>query len=353
MLAFSRKRFIDALRADIVDAWDAFQGVSDGSPLVQFGVSVTSDVRIDGIIAIGKTEAHLEEEVEQIQKGDSALSREACLYDLRISCYVEPAMCQQCDRAEAILNSRWQDQGDRRQDRIDRHIHEAYREVLSGLDHAGHFGVGEVRHRLALGGFGMDVTPAFVLQNVRMLNPPPVLEWFERRDPRSDVFYRTLDSMLFKERADLLLPLWTSAVLEDGDPRITALAAGGIDQYSIAAEVTRLGARVVPGVIRIMDEASLHPPLNLDPSGRCWSAYAELAIAAAFLLAEINAATDMDIERMLAILRRSVARDAALAYTTTFSANLARVLHILRPTRFPDSVLNGKSCHLMNYEDFI
>jgi hypothetical protein len=73
----------------------------------------------------------------------------------------------------------------------------------------------------------------------------------------------------------------------------------------------------------------------------------------AFLIGEIGDVAERDVVRLQGVVAEVEARDRALPLASTLAENVARVLHGLRPRRFPDSVLDPKTNHLRNAEAFV
>jgi hypothetical protein len=63
--------------------------------------------------------------------------------------------------------------------------------------------------------------------------------------------------------------------------------------------------------------------------------------------------SDSDVARIEHLIVRRVDVDRARPMASTLAENLARVLHQLRPKRFPDPVLNPKTNHLDNPDPFL
>ena len=67
----------------------------------------------------------------------------------------------------------------------------------------------------------------------------------------------------------------------------------------------------------------------------------------------VGAIQDRDVRRLQALVAGFVERDKRLKVASTLAENTARVLHELRPRRFPDSVMDPLTYKLLNPEPFV
>ncbi len=78
-----------------------------------------------------------------------------------------------------------------------------------------------------------------------------------------------------------------------------------------------------------------------------------LAGSALFLVRRIGGVPDREIERLQRLVGEFVERDRRLKVASTLAENTARVLHELRPRRFPPSAMEPLTYKLSNPEPFL
>ncbi len=71
------------------------------------------------------------------------------------------------------------------------------------------------------------------------------------------------------------------------------------------------------------------------------------------MLPKVGAISDRDIRRLQELVARFTGRDRRLRVSSTLAENTARVLHQLRPRRFPDRQMNPGTYKLLNPEPFL
>ncbi len=78
-----------------------------------------------------------------------------------------------------------------------------------------------------------------------------------------------------------------------------------------------------------------------------------LAGSALFLVRRVGLVSDRELARLQKLVGDFVERDRRLRVASTLAENTARVLHELRPRRFPPTVMDPLTYKLLNPEPFL
>jgi hypothetical protein len=111
------------------------------------------------------------------------------------------------------------------------------------------------------------------------------------------------------------------------------------------------GPKVVPALIDLVAHYGFAPAF--DKQRELETREVWLAGSALFLVPRLGAVRDADVRRLQELVAGFVERDKRLKVASTLAENTARVLHALRPRRFPESRMDPGSYKLLNPEDFV
>jgi hypothetical protein len=78
-----------------------------------------------------------------------------------------------------------------------------------------------------------------------------------------------------------------------------------------------------------------------------------LAGSALFLVRRVGLVTEKEIARLQKLVGEFVERDRRLRVASTLAENTARVLHELRPRRFPPTAMDAQTYKLLNPEAYL
>jgi hypothetical protein len=238
-------------------------------------------------------------------------------------------------------------------------IHRAFVDALRTLDEEGAFGRGDTRESVTLNVLCGDMGRQFFERGLRALNPATVVEaYFARWTPRA--FVERVNARPPDERRHTWLALYEGLALRAEPAAAVVLEAreAGLTEHGVADELAKLGSCVVPDLVVLLQRLARAPTFNEagTPAWRRDGAFTRedrVATNVAFVIGEIGKIDEADVACLQDIVAEVAARDRALPRASTLAENVARVLHGLRPRRFPDSVLDPHTNHLRNPEPFI
>lgn len=202
-----------------------------------------------------------------------------------------------------------------------------------------------------------DMTDDFFLEGLGKLNSASVTEDYVRNFTAIPIL-NELRALPAANRLEVVSALYRDLTLGIDSETALNASARNANQYNIQAIFHELGS---DGIARLLDLIEAHGfgaifnPRDSAAYRRFGAFTAEntLATSAIFLVGEIARVRNEHIKRMQRILARRVEADKSLPITSTLAENIARILHRLRPKRFPESVLDRKTSHLLNPEPFL
>jgi hypothetical protein len=234
--------------------------------------------------------------------------------------------------------------------RIDKAIYEAMIGALRTLDRSGLFGKGAERCFITVNVMGEHGGEAFFKKGLKRLNSRPAVDRLLHEHSKP-AFFRCINRAPRRERMRILLALfedlymeWKTAIAEDARSR-------GLTPWDVEAELVRFGSRLAPALIDLVSAYGFAPAF--DKSRELETREVWLAGSALFMLPQVGAVPDREIARLQELVARFVERDRRLKVASTLAENTARILHRLRPRRFPDSVMDPGTCKLLNPEPFL
>jgi len=232
----------------------------------------------------------------------------------------------------------------------DRAIYGALVGALRTLDRAGCFGRGADRCFLTLNVTCPYAGERFFQQGLRLLNPRPVLDRHQR-ETSPEPLIRCVNRALRRERLRIWLALYEDLYMEWSTPIAEEARARGISPWEVEEQLVRFGAKAVPHLIDLVSHYGFASAF--DKSRELETREVWLAGSALFLVRRIGLVTDRDLGRLQRLVGEFVERDRRLRVASTLAENTARVLHELRPRRFPETEMHPNTFKLLNPEPFL
>jgi hypothetical protein len=232
----------------------------------------------------------------------------------------------------------------------DKAIHGALVGALRTLDRAGRFGKGADRCFLTLAVTCPRASRRFFLKGLRLLNPRPV--WDRHQHETSPApLVRCVNRALRRERLRIWLALYEDLYLEWNTPIAEEARARGMSPWDVEEQLVRFGAKAVPHLVDLVSHygfASAFDPGRGFETREVW-----LAGSALFLVRRIGLVSEREIARLQLLVAQFVERDRRLRVASTLAENAARVLHELRPRRFPPTEMHPNTFKLLNPEPYL
>jgi hypothetical protein len=147
------------------------------------------------------------------------------------------------------------------------------------------------------------------------------------------------------------LALYEDLYMEWRTPIAEEARARGISPWDVEAELARFGPKVAPRLVDLLAHYGFAPPF--DHARGLETREVWLAGSALFLLRRIGPVPEREIARLQGLVGAFVERDRRLKTASTLAENTARVLHELRPRRFPASEMDPQTYKLLNPEPFL
>jgi hypothetical protein len=141
-----------------------------------------------------------------------------------------------------------------------------------------------------------------------------------------------------------LYMMWKTPIAEEARAR-------GISPWDVEEQLVRLGPKVVPRLVDLVAHYGFAPAF--DHARGLETREVWLAGSALFLARRIGLVSDREIERLQRLVGGFVDRDRRLRVASTLAENTARVLHELRPRRFPPTSMDPLTYKLLNPEPYV
>jgi len=233
---------------------------------------------------------------------------------------------------------------------LDAALYDAFASALRAVDRAGLFGRGAERAFLTVNVLCAHPGEAFFRRGLRGLNSVPTVE--RRLDEHAaGPFVRCVNRAPRRERTRIWLALYEDLYMEWRTPIAEEARSRSISPWDIEEQLVRLGPKVVPSLIDLVAHYGFAPPF--DHARGLETREVWLAGSALFLVKRMGAVAEREIERLQRVLAEFVERDRRLRVASTLAENVARVLHELRPRRFPPSEMDPLTYKLLNPEPFL
>jgi len=234
--------------------------------------------------------------------------------------------------------------------RIDKAIYEAMVGALRTLDRAGLFGKGAERCFITVNVMAEQGGQAFFKQGLKRLNSRPAVERLLHEHSKP-AFFRCINRAPRRERMRILLALFEDLYMEWKTPIAEEATARGISPWDVEAELLRFGTRLAPALIDLVSAYGFAPAF--DKSRELETREVWLAGSALFMLPGLGSVPEREIRRLQELVARFAERDRRLKVASTLAENTARILHRLRPRRFPESQMDPATYKLLNPEPFL
>jgi len=231
----------------------------------------------------------------------------------------------------------------------DKAIYGALVGALRTLDRAGHFGRGADRCFLTLTVTCPRASKRFFQHGLKLLNPRPVWDR-HHRESAPEPLIRCVNRAPRRERLRIWLALYEDLYLEWNTPIAEEARARGISPWEVEEQLVKFGAKAVPHLVDLVAHygfASAFDRSRALETREVW-----LAGSALFLVRRIGLVTDRDVARLQRLVAEFVERDRRLRVASTLAENTARVLHDLRPRRFPPTEMHPNTFKLLNPDPF-
>jgi hypothetical protein len=232
----------------------------------------------------------------------------------------------------------------------DRAIHAALVGALKTLDRAGYFGRGADRCFVTLALTCPHASKAFFLEGLKLLNPRPVWDRHQH-ETTPEPLVRCVNRAPRRERLRIWLALYEDLYMEWNTPIAEEARARGISPWEVEEQLVKFGAKAVPHLIDLVSHYGFANAF--DKSRELETREVWLAGSALFLVRRIGLVSDRDLARLQRLVGEFVERDRRLRVASTLAENTARVLHELRPRRFPATEMHPNTFKLLNPEPFL
>jgi hypothetical protein len=237
-----------------------------------------------------------------------------------------------------------------RSQRRDAALYDAFVAALKAVDRAGLFGRGAERAFLTVNVLCPHPTSSFFRRGLRLLNPVPTVERHLRETAR-EPFLRCVNRAPRRERMRIWLALYEDLYMEWRTPIAEEARARGLSPWDVEEQLAQFGPKVVPALIDLLAHYGFAPPF--DHARGLETREVWLAGSALFLVRRIGVISEKEIVRLRRLVADFIERDRRLKVASTLAENVARVLHELRPRRFPPSQMDPLTYKLLNPDPFV
>jgi hypothetical protein len=233
---------------------------------------------------------------------------------------------------------------------LDAALYEAFVAALKAVDRAGLFGRGAERAFLTVNVLCEHPSSAFSRRGLVRLNPIPTVER-HRLETSPVPFARCVNRAPRRERMRIWLALYEDLYMEWKTPIAEEARSRGISPWEVEEQLVRFGPKVVPKLVDLVAHYGFASAF--DHSRGLETREVWLAGSALFLARRVGLVSEKEIERLRQLVGAFVERDRRLRVASTLAENTARVLHELRPRRFPPTVMDPLTYKLLNPEPYL
>jgi len=237
-----------------------------------------------------------------------------------------------------------------RRETLDAAIYEAFVGALKAVDRAGLFGGGAERAFLTVNVLCDHPSPAFFRRGLSRLNPIPTVERHEHETSPAP-FIRCINRAPRRERMRIWLALYEDLYMEWKTAIAEEARARGFSPWEVEEELVKFGPKLVPKLVDILAHYGFASAFDHNRGLETREVW--LAGSALFLLRRIGLVSEKEIARLQKLVGDFVERDRRLRVASTLAENTARVLHELRPRRFPPTVMDPLTYKLLNPEPYL
>lgn len=233
---------------------------------------------------------------------------------------------------------------------LDPALYEAFVGALRAVDRAGFFGRGAERAFLAVNVLCDRPSPAFFRRGLVRLNPIPTVERHDH-ETTPGPFIRCVSRAPRRERIRIWLALYEDLYMEWKTVIAEEARARGFSPWEVEEELVKLGPKVVPKLVDLLEHYGFASAFDHNRGLETREVW--LAGSALFLARRIGLVAEKEIARLQSLVGAFVERDRRLRVASTLAENTARVLHELRPRRFPPTVMDPLTYKLLNPEPYL
>jgi hypothetical protein len=233
---------------------------------------------------------------------------------------------------------------------LDSALYEAFVGALKAVDRAGLFGRGAERAFLTVNVLCDHPSPGFFRRGLVRLNPIPTVER-HRHETAAAPFIRCVNRAPRRERMRIWLALYEDLYMEWRTAIAEEARARGFSPWEVEEELARFGPKVVPRLVDLVAHYGFASAFDHNRGLETREVW--LAGSALFLVRRIGLVSERELERLQKLVGEFVERDRRLRVASTLAENTARVLHELRPRRFPPTVMDPLTYKLLNPEPYL
>jgi hypothetical protein len=233
---------------------------------------------------------------------------------------------------------------------LDAALYEAFAGALKAVDRAGLFGRGAERAFLTVNVLCDHPSPAFFRKGLVRLNPIPTVER-HRHETWPGPFIRCVNRAPRRERMRIWLALYEDLYMEWRTAIAEEARARGFSPWEVEEELVRFGPKVVPKLLDLVAHYGFASAFDHNRGLETREVW--LAGSALFLARRVGLVSEKEIHRLQRLVGEFVERDRRLRVASTLAENAARVLHELRPRRFPPTVMDPLTYKLLNPEPYL
>lgn len=202
-----------------------------------------------------------------------------------------------------------------------------------------------------------DMSDDFLIKGLKKLNSNEVINRY-LEEYTALPFINYLRSLPIISQIEKVINLYCDLWLYTNTEMCIEARTRNVTQFDLEPLIIEYGPQIAPKLLDII-EANGFKPIFYEKSSDEFKKHGaftlenELATSCTFLIEEYRKIDDSQIERMQKIIKKRIEIDTNLEITSTLAENLARVLHKLRPNKFPDTVMSSKTNHLENYKEYL
>lgn len=233
---------------------------------------------------------------------------------------------------------------------VDAALYHAFLGALRDVDRAGLLGRGAERAFLTVNVLCPAASPAFFRRGLRALNPAPTVDR-HLHETAAGPFVRCVNRAPRRERMRIWLALYEDLYMEWRTPIAEEARARGMTPWDVEEELVRFGPKVAPALVDLVAHYGFAPPF--DHARGLETREVWLAGSALFLLRRVGPVPEREVGRLQGLVQAFVERDRRLKVASTLAENTARMLHHLRPRRFPVPGMDAQTYKLQDPEPFL
>jgi uncharacterized protein DUF4303 len=338
-----------AFRRDLArrtaDAVQELRARIGSETLYGFALFTSGEKDFAYVLASGNTEEGLARRADRMAEADPRFRGEAGRRLLR---WAAPEWAYH-DLSEGVRALELPDPATRRPT-LDAALYDAFLGALKAVDRAGLFGRGAERAFLTVNVLCDHPSPAFFRRGLVELNPIPTVER-HRHETAGAPFIRCVNRAPRRERIRIWLALYEDLYMEWRTAIAEEARARGFSPWEVEEELVRFGPKVVPRLVDLVAHYGFASAFDHNRGLETREVW--LAGSALFLVRRIGLVTEKEIARLQRLVGEFVERDRRLRVASTLAENTARVLHELRPRRFPPTVMDPLTYKLLNPEPYL